>query len=83
MTESVVLMSTRFGQVGLMLSGSQIDNILVGGPADVFNRKAPEGGKLLRGDTILKVRIVISCFVLLLVVMGRCWGRLRARPFRG
>jgi hypothetical protein len=43
-------------QVGLMLSGKQIDNILVGGPADMFNRSAPENGKLQRGDTIVKVR---------------------------
>lgn len=39
-----------------MLAGKQIDNILVGGPADMFNRQASEGGKLLRGDTIIKVR---------------------------
>lgn len=43
--------------MGMMLSGSMVDNILIGGPAynsqQVKNKK---GGTLARGDTIVEVR---------------------------
>ncbi len=39
-----------------MLTGKQVDNILVGGPADLFNAQVGEENKRLRkGDIIKKV----------------------------